>query len=374
VEEGKRYSVGGISVLELYGSHREMGRQYGRLFKDKIEGFYETAIEEYFIKKSGMPYLKLLAIARLIFRRYGPKIKDMLNGISETSGVSLSKIIMLDQINTFEFMRNQDVGRCSNIAVWGEHTEDGGLIFGRNFDQPEYFKRFNDFLTLAIFSPDDGIPTASIGYAGQIGISAAINSRGVFIVNNEAPTLKSDKIDINTPSVLVLELEFLMSSFGLDELDGLIKGAKANCPIIVSAGDKKISYTYEWTAADIKRRSEDNSGLLVTTNHFAHPSWNRPAPLPGAYVMTLERRQNLLSLAEKHKGKFNIQKMKDILGITVDKGGATHLRQTTFQVILVPDSLRMYVKVPDFQDWTEFDLSIPLTRYALTGDAEFSIQ
>lgn len=374
MEDGKRYSVGKISVLELCGDYREMGRQYGRLFKDKIVKFYETAIEGYFIRRSNMPYLKLLAISRLIFRRYGPKIKEMFSGISETSGVSLNSIIMLDQINTFEFMRNQDVGRCSDMAVWGDHTEDGALVFGRNFDQPEYFKKFNDFLTLTIFSPDDGIPAASIGYAGQIGVSSAINARGVFIANNEAPTEKSDEIDINTPSVLILELEFLMRSSSLDDLDRLIKGAKANCPIIVSAGDGKTSLTYEWTASEIKVRSEDKRGILVTTNHFAHPSWKRSAILPDAYVKTLARRANLLSLGEKYKGKFNIRKMKDVLDTTMDKGGATHLNQTTFQMVLAPDKLQMHLKVPDFQDWTEIDLKTPLTRYALTGDAEFSIQ
>ena len=374
MEGGKRYSVGKISVLELCGDYREMGRQYGRLFKDRIVKFYETAINGYFIRRSNMPYLKLLAISRLIFRRYGPKIKDIFIGISEASGVSLNNIIMLDQINTFEFMRNQDVGRCSDMAVWGEHTEDGSLVFGRNFDQPEYFKKFNDFLTLTIFSPDGEIPTASIGYAGQIGVSSAVNARGVFIANNEAPTEKNDVIDVNTTSVLVLELEFLMRSSNLNELDRLIKGAKANCPIIVSAGDSKTSLTYEWTASELKVRSEDNSGILVTTNHFAHPSWARQTILPDAYVKTLARRANLLALGEKYKGKFNIQKMKDVLDTAMDNGGATHLSQTTFQMVLSPNELRMHLKVPGFQDWTEFDLKTPLTRYALTGDAEFSIQ
>ncbi|MBU0895647.1 MAG: hypothetical protein KJ584_03520, partial [Candidatus Omnitrophica bacterium] len=188
--DGKRYSNGKMNVLELSGDYREMGRQYGKLFKDQIVKFYERAIEGYFIKNANMPYLRLLAISRLIFRRYPPKIKEIFNGISEISGISLNRIIMLDQINTFEFIRNQNLGRCSNMAVWGDYTEDGSLVFGRNFDQPEYFKNFNDFLALTIFSPDDGIPTASIGYAGQIGISAALNRQGVFIANNEAPTMK----------------------------------------------------------------------------------------------------------------------------------------------------------------------------------------
>ena len=373
MEAGKRYSVGEINVLELGGNYREMGRQYGRLFKDRINKFYEVAIDDYFIRQSHVPYLKLLAVARVLFRCYPPKIREIFSGISESSGVSLNRITMLDQVNVFEFMRNQNVGRCSNITVWGEYTEDGALIFGRNFDQPEDFKKFNEFITIAVLSPEDGIPTANIGYAGQIGISSAINKRGIFIANNEAPAAKDDAININTPSVLVMELEFLMRSSTLDVLDRLIKGARANCPIIVSTGDTKTSYTYEWTVKCIKRRSEKKDGFLVTTNHFTDPSWGRPGPLPGASVMTGERRENLLSLVERYKGKFNIQKMKEMLAITMDKGGATHTDKTTFQMIMAPDKLKMYVKVPDFQDWTEFDLKAPFDRYALTGDAEFSV-
>lgn len=374
MEKGKRYSVGRMNVLELRGSYRDMGLQYGNLFRDRIAGFYETAIEGYFIKESNMPYTKLLAVSGLIFNSYGPKIKELFIGMSEASGVSLDRVIMLDQINIFEFMRNQDVGRCSNMAVWGDYTEDGALVFGRNFDQPEYFKKFNEFLTMAVFSPSDGIPIASLGYAGQISVGTAINARGVFIANNEAPTLKNDEIDIKTQSLLIREFDFLMSAPTLASLDALMKSAKANCPAIISAGDNKGTYTYEWTASDMKRRSGDSEGMLVATNHFVHPSWDRPAPLPGDFLMTLERRANLLSIGKKHKGKFNIEKIKDVLDTKVDKGGATHIGKTVLQVIIAPEKLLMYVKAPDFQDWTRFDLEAPLNRCLSTGQKEAGIE
>jgi hypothetical protein len=374
LREGNKYGVGKINVLELSGSYREMGRQYGRLFGDMIRGFYKTAIEGYFIKEARMPYLKLLAIAHLLFHRYPPGIKDIFKGMSEASGVGFSKIIMLDLINTFEFIRYQNVGRCSNVAVWGDHTEGGGLIFGRNYDEPRQFKRFNEFIVVAIFSPDSGVPTASIGYAGQIGVSSAINRHGVFIANNEAPTTRGEKININTPSVLVLELDFLTRSYNFGSLDKLIKSSKANCPIIVSAGDPHAAYVYEWSVSGIKRRAEHDDGVAVATNHFADPSWRGPAIAPDSYGMTLARRANLLSLVDKYKGRFNVDRMKEVLGLGLADGGAADADRTNFQIVVVPGALEAHLKIPDFQDWTEIDLRTPLTRQSSAGDAEFSVK
>lgn len=374
MEEGILNKAGRISVLELGGSYRRMGRQYGALLKDRLSGFYETAIEGYFIKKEKLPYLKLLAISRLLFRRYPPECKELLNGMSETSGLSLNRLIMLDSLNAFELIRNQKIGHCSNISAWGDYSERGILVIGRNFDQPEFFKEFNDFIVLAVFSPEAGIPTANIGYAGQIGINAAMNKQGVFIANNEAPVLKGDAIDINVPNVLVAEFGFLLRSSDLGGLDKCIMGARSNCPIIVSAADAKNAYTYEWTVPDIKRRSGYDNGLMIATNHFTDPSWKRPVPKPGAYGMTGIRLDNLASLGKRYKGRFNTRSMRELLDIALDDGGATHSDKTIFQLVAVPEELKFHLKIPGFQDWTEVDLSVPFNRYESTGDFELSIE
>ncbi|MDD5495952.1 MAG: C45 family autoproteolytic acyltransferase/hydrolase [Candidatus Omnitrophica bacterium] len=334
--------------------------------KDRLNEFYKAVIEEYFMKKGGMSYLKLLAISRFIFRLYPPKFKILLEGMSESSGISLKKLIMLDQVNVFEYMRNQNIGRCSNIAVWGDYTEDGTLIFGRNFDQPEYFKRFNEFMTLVVYNPgSEEIPTASIGYAGQVGVNAAMNRYGVFIANNEAPVLEDDRIDMNTPSVLAVELELLMNVSDLDGMNRRMSRSKTNCPIIVSACDAKRASAYEWTTSRLKSRSEKEDGLMVATNHFVDPSWKREEPIPDIAEKTVERRRNLLSFARNHRGRFNVQKMLDLLDITVDKGGATHSDKTTFQVVTIPEKLKFIVKIPGFQDWTEINLKGLLDSHAI---------
>lgn len=364
MEDGLVSKIGGINVLELSGDHRQMGRQYGKLFKDRLNGFYESAVNGYFIKKEHFSYLKLLALSRLLLRSYPPKFKEMFAGMSEASGMGLSKLVMLDQLNAFELVRNQKIGRCSNISAWGDYSAGGALVIGRNFDQPEYFKQFNEFLTLTILNPDIGIPTMNIGYAGQVGINSAMNKHGVFMANNEAPVIKGDAIDIGAPNILLTELEFLMRSFSLSDLDRHMKSARTNCPIIVSAADAGGARTYEWTVKDVKSTQGPGSGFIVTTNHFVDPSWGRPAPGPRAYGMTEERSANLASLGRAHKGKIDAGKMRDLLDIGLDEGGATHSDKTIFQMVAVPAELKVWLKVPDYQEWTEVNLGKLFAKYA----------
>lgn len=354
--EGKVSRIGAVSLLELSGDHRQMGLQYGSLFKTQLKGFYEAAVDGYFIKKEHFPYIKLLALSKILFRSYPARSKELFTGMSESSGMSLSKLVMLDQLNAFELVRNQRIGRCSNISAWGDYSTDGTLVLGRNFDQPEYFKKFNEFLTLTVFNPDDGISTMNIGYAGQVGINSAMNSRGVFMANNEAPVTRDDAIDIGAPNILLAELEFLMKSFGLNDLDRYIRNTKANCPVIVTAADATSACTYEWTASDIKRAGGSGEGLAVTTNHFADPSWGRPGPGPGAYGMTEERSANLKSLGLAEKGSIDAKKMRDILDIRLAEGGATHSDKTIFQLVVIPAELKIWLKVPGYQDWSEIAL------------------
>lgn len=358
MREGTLSRLGRINVLELSGDYRQMGCEYGRIYKGRLDEFYRNAIEGHFIKIARMPYLRLLAVARLLYRRYPAQFKEMFSGMSEGSGIALNRLIMLDQVNVYEFMRSQNIGRCSNIAAWGEYAADGTLVFGRNFDQPKFFRKFNEFLTLAVFSPDDGaIPTANIGYPGQIGVNTAMNARGIFMANNEAPAAIDAAINVNVPSILIMELELMMRASSLDDLDERVRRTRANCPIIVSVADRERAYSYEWAVSGIKRRAEESDGFMVATNHFVDPGWGRKEPGPDIAEKTVERRRNLLSLADKNRGKFGVRAMQELLDITMEQGGATHPDKTTFQMVAVPAELTMYMKVPEFQDWTKIDLA-----------------
>jgi len=174
--KGKLHKIGKLDVLELSGSYRGMGCEYGRLMKEKLRQFYEDAISKHFLGEKGWSKLMLNIIARILFMRYPRRFKEIIYGISDTSGMSVSELIILEQVVLFPFAMENLPFQCSVIAVWDDYTSGRPLVFGRNFDLHECFQMFSEFVTLVVFNPDDNsIPVASIGYAGQIGINTAMN-------------------------------------------------------------------------------------------------------------------------------------------------------------------------------------------------------
>jgi hypothetical protein len=47
--------------------------------------------------------------------------------------------------------------------------------------------------------------------------------------------------------------------------------------------------------------------------------------------------------------------MRAILEVSIPDGGATH-KGTILQVVAVPEQLKIWLKVPGLQDWTEIQL------------------
>ncbi|MPN28000.1 hypothetical protein SDC9_175434 [bioreactor metagenome] len=107
------------------------------------------------------------------------------------------------------------------------------------------------------------------------------------------------------------------------------------------------------------RRAPDEDGLLVATNHFVDPFWGLESialdDQDPAY--TAHRRANLLALGEKNKGKINPEVMMEIMSIPLENGGAFRAPNvTSYQIVTVPKELKVWVRVPEVQEWTEVDL------------------
>ena len=94
LEGGKRYRAGKIGVVELTGSYRQMGRQYGTLLRGELGTLYRDAIEDFFVKKRGFSEDRLRTIAKSLFDLYPRRYKEILYGMAETSGLGIEKHIL----------------------------------------------------------------------------------------------------------------------------------------------------------------------------------------------------------------------------------------------------------------------------------------
>ncbi|MCX6669944.1 MAG: C45 family autoproteolytic acyltransferase/hydrolase [Methanothrix sp.] len=342
-EGGKLYQQGSLKVLELHGSYHQMGRQYGALLKTELNEIYENMSNE---------SDEVGALGNISFPLYPQRYKEILYGMAETSGLGLDKLMIVNDLQIYLL----HVQGCSAIAAWGNYTSCGPLVVGRNYDWSD---KMRQYVVVAVFNPDDGsIPVAGVHYAGSIYINTGLNRAGIFLETN-GDTSES-VFCTNRVTTPIQFFSFLEDCARLDQIEGHLLSTKPTDGCIVNVADGKEARSYEWTVYDLKPREPDQDGLLVSTNHFLDPSWGFEPPSIGARdpIRTAERRRNLLALAELCKGRFNPQVMMQIMSIPLESGGAlqTSGLPTSYQVVAVPEELKMWVRIPGVQEWTELEM------------------
>jgi len=348
-EGGKLYRAGRISVVELIGNYRQMGRQYGMLLKGELTTLYYDAIEEFFIKQQGFTRERLEIIARYFFDLYPQRYKEIIYGMAETSGLGVDRQILLNGIEWYPKINHLLFDRCSGMAAWGPYTSGGPLVFGRNNDDAALYKNFARFMVVSVFKPPDGsLPAAIINYAGAVYNPTGMNSEGLFVEMNAGPWMG---FSLDRISIFTTLFSFLQDYSSLPELDRAFKSTLTNISAIVNVADRERAYSYESSLYDTRRVDPEQDGILAATNHFVGPTWNIAQVDDRMGGWTMKRRSNLLSLGENYKGTFSPRVMMKVLDTTIDQGGSTH-EGTIYQVIAVPAQLKLWIKVPDLQDWT----------------------
>jgi hypothetical protein len=286
------------------------------------------------------------ALGNISFQLYPQRYKEIFYGMAETSGLGLDKLMIVNDLQIYLL----HVQGCSAITAWGNYTSCGPLVVGRNYDWSD---KMHQYVVVAVFNPDDGsIPVASVHYAGSIYINTGLNRAGIFLETNGDT---SESVFCTNRVTTPLE-----DCARLDQIEGHLLSTKPTDGCIVNVADGKEARSYEWTVYDLKSREPDQDGLLVSTNHFLDPSWGFEPPSIGARdpIRTAERRRNLLALAELCKGRFNPQVMMQIMSIPLESGGAlqTSGLPTSYQVVAVPEELKIWVRIPGVQEWTELEL------------------
>ncbi len=351
-EGGRLYKAGPVSVLQLHGTHYEMGRQYGVLLKDDLNAVYNLMIATF---SRSFSYGRMKQIADNVYSRYPQPHKDIIAGMAETSGLGLEKQII---VNALEWIPkiNAFVPHCSGIGVWGDYTQDRRLIFGRNNDDDlDTYGQFGGYVVVAVFNPtDSGMPVALINYAGVVYAATAINRAGIFMELNSG---NWQGYDVNRSLLLATMFSFLEAYSTQDEMNTAFQTVAADISSIVNVADPAVAYSFEIPLTGARRRPPDKSGLLAAANHFVDPFWGIPPPEPdSANAWTALRRNNLLAFAETNKGGLNVQKIKEVLATSIIEGGVLDAG-TIYQVVAIPVNLTIWLRTPNHFDWQMIDLS-----------------
>jgi hypothetical protein len=295
----------------------------------------------------------LATIAQAIFDRYPQRYKEILYGIADTSGLGRDKVILINAVEWFPKISNLSFGRCSGIAAWGPYTNQGPLVFGRNDDDDPLYLDFAR-IVVAVFKPNDGsIPTALINYAGTIYNATGMNAAGLFIELNAGPW---QGFSLERVSIFTTLFSYLQEYHNLAEFDRAMRSTLVDISSIINVADPSRAYSYECSLWDTRRRDQDEEGIIAAANAFSLPGWNiSPIDPKKDPELNQVRKGNLLALGAKHKGAINAEVMMAILDVSIPDGGAT-VKGTILQVVAVPEQLKIWLKVPGLQNWTEIQL------------------
>lgn len=357
--KGQLDKAGKINVLMLKGTYRQMGEQYGSLLKEELNKNHEGVVKG--MKDIGGSLDDLKEYGNAVYGTYPQKYKEILEGLADTSGLGLENAKLLnvqemyisDALSHWAEEQGKTRSQCSGLATWGEYT-DGPLVFGRNYDLG-FFNHEN--VTLVVYNPTDGsIPTASLTFAGCIYVTSGMNSKGVFLELNNGGT--SDPADFTGKRVFspIDLFSFLEQSSNLTQLEAFFQSVLPDMGYIVQGADKDGALSFEWATTGVRARQPDKDGLLAATNFFFDPAWNMSPPADD-FDFSVQRRDNLMALAEKNKGKITPEVMMDIISTPLEEGGAfrpPHL--TSFEIVAQPETLTIWLRVPEYQDWVKVEL------------------
>jgi hypothetical protein len=355
-EGGRLYRAGFISVVELTGSYREMGRQYGTLLQTELQDLYAAAIEQQYIQTMHFSPVRIDTIARTLYDRYPRRYQEILLGMAETSGLGLDNQLRLNALEWFPKIYHLQYPRCSGVAAWGTNTMGRPLVFGRNNDDSEYYSQFARYMVVAVFKPGDGsIPVAVINYAGVIYVATAMNAEGLFMELNSGTQMG---FSLGRSSIFTTLFTILQDYPSLGAAQKLLLSTLADISSIVNVADPGGACSFEMSLYDSRACRLTDRDFLAATNHFVDPTWPfTQIDESIASGTTLQRYENILKLGRKFRGRFSPEVMMQLLDTTIPAGGPTELRETIFQVVAEPASRRIWIKMPRVQNWTGLDLA-----------------
>ncbi len=350
-ERGARYAFGDVTVLDLHGSWRDMGRQYGALLSPELHHVHAFACAN----PDGMSYRDLLGepTPPAGVRR----LDELFRGAAETSGLTLEQlktanaveVIYLNHVHD-AIARSAHSGHCSIMAAWDDWTGNG-LVYGGNYDWLPEFRELLPALTISVFHPADGaLPVATVNWAGCLYLTNAMNAAGICLGLTSGMFAEETTAPERLHNVWLL-WEFLLNIESLEAMDRLFMSCRGAGHYLICAADAKRALGWEWAVHRPTVHVRGQNGLVVVTNHFTQPGWtNLPAadrPHPGSSV---NRHRNLCALARQFRGRITPETMKQLMINPVEAGGPC-APDTLFHLVAQPAQRLWMLRTVDRDTW-----------------------
>lgn len=300
----------GLWELYVNGNPLELGLKTGSLTQELFnaqEAIFIKKIDE-LVPSKGKQHLlrKFLAwFNRKMYLNIDERFKTEMYGISKFASPNYDYVAEAYP-RVMYFHGAHDIGHalqdlalvgCSSFAAWGDQTENGKLLIGRNFD----FYAGDAFAKnkiIAFVEPNEGHNFMSVTWGGFIGVLSGMNDQGLTVTINAG---KSDfPLVAKTPISLVTR-EILQYASTIEEAIAIAKKREvfvSESIFVGSAKDRKAAII-EVSPKNFGVYEVVNSNQLICSNHFQS----------AAYA---EDKKNQKHILESHS-KYRYERMEELL-------------------------------------------------------------
>jgi len=271
-------------IWEMYveGAPYERGLLMGRLCQDLMdfqEASFVENITSNFKSNTKLFFLKyLVAWQNRKLPDYIPlEYQQEIYGVSRSAsdkydfiGPKYQRKLMYHAAHDIgHTVQNMGLVGCSAFAAWGNHSADGKIIAGRNFD---FFigEAFRKNRVLIFSKPETGYAFTSYSWPGMVGVLSGMNEAGLSVSLNAGPP--ELPMQAKMP-VSILAREILQYASTIEEAVSIAKKREifVSQSLFISSKKDRRAVVIEKTP-DHLAVVESDEGLLLCTNHFQSPA------------------------------------------------------------------------------------------------------
>jgi predicted choloylglycine hydrolase len=306
--------VEGYPIVEVEGSHREIGRQIASVMRERIASHLEFSPQyrdsvEYLDGEGRETVEKMQEHAQASF----PHLIEEVEGMAEALDIPFERLFAFQCRAEIRMLK--DPPGCSTIALRdGDdmilvHNEDGNdLNVGRMF--------------LVKVTPPSGVTFLSFVYPGLLpGNGPSVNDAGLVQTTNYIqPRRVADGIPRYFIGRAILEAKSLDEAVSLATMTPRAFSYHHN---LVHLPERRILSVEVAAYPEHKHSVEEVDGLYVHTNHFLHPGMTGkektgPQPYDVPYESSTTRMAVLSRAIEKKGPPANVEEIMKLL--TLHKG------------------------------------------------------
>jgi predicted choloylglycine hydrolase len=354
--EGDAYTRGwskGMLAKELIHSQEQA-------FIATLEGLVPNANHQWLVKRF------LRYFNRDIENYLQPEYKEEIKGVSQFTSAQYNYIAPSFE-RLLYFHAAHDLGHalrdlalvgCTSVALWGDKTEDGKLLIGRNFD---FYAgdAFAEQKMVVFIRPKQGIPHAMVTWPGMVGAVSGMNLSGITVTINAGKSNLPHKA--KTP-ISLLSREILQHAHTIEDAIRIASKRQvfvAESIMVASGREGKV------ILLEVSPRKMDTYEVdpqrdhLISTNHFKSEGYrqdkrNWEHARNSHSVYRFERMEQLIEQNKAINPAMMAEMLRDRRGLdgsTLGMGNEKAINQLIAHhaVLFQPEDLHMWVSTAPYQ-------------------------